>query len=88
MLPSSQILGCYYWDEISASQLVNYIAQRGNPFNTEINQCIKNVATGSQLDKKNSEFLLNTASVGGNAFAEFQKSRLEENLFSNFSMLF
>lgn len=34
-------------DKICVSQLVNYVAQRGNPFNTE-NYCMHNFATGSQ----------------------------------------
>ena len=37
------------------SQLVNYAAQRGNPFNTE-NHWIQNLATGSKNDKNVSKF--------------------------------
>ena len=42
-------------DEICVSQPENYISQRGDPFNTK-NQGIQNLATGTQLGKKVSNF--------------------------------
>ena len=64
-------------DEICVSQLENYISQRGNPFNTE-NEGIQNLATGAQLDKKTSQFLLNVIRIGKSEYAKFRKGRLEE----------
>ena len=72
-------------DEICVSQLENYISERGNPFNTE-NQGIQNLATGAQLDRKASEFLLNVIPICESAYAKFRKGRLEEKsvqLFDN-----
>ena len=64
-------------DEICVNQLVEYISKHGNPFSTE-NYDIQNLATGAQLDKKDSQFLLNVIAIGESAYAEFRKTRLEE----------
>ena len=48
---------------------VNYIAQRGNSFNTE-NHCIWNLATGSQNDKNTSKLLVKFL-CSGNKYRKF-----------------
>ena len=70
-------------DEICVNQLAEYISKYGNPFSTE-NYDIQNLATGAQLDKKDSQFLLNVIAIGESAYAEFRKTRLEEKTCLNF----
>ena len=67
--------------------LVNYVAQWGNPFNTE-NHCVQNLAVGSQLDKKASEVVLNLVLIGKNAYGEYWKSRLEKTSVKLILILF
>ena len=64
-------------DETCVNQLVEYISKYGNPFSTE-DYDIQNLATVTQLDKKDSQFLLNVIAIGESAYAEFRKTRLEE----------
>ena len=64
-------------DDICVTVMVNYIAQWGNPLNTE-NHCIEDLAVGSQLDKKASEVVLNVVLIGKNTYAEYRKSRLHK----------
>ena len=67
------------------SQLVNYISQRGNSLNIE-NQGIQNLVTGTQLDKKAFQFLLNVVPIGESAYdgrPRFEKVDMRKNLFDN-----
>ena len=64
-------------DEICVNQLVQHTSKHGNPFSTE-NYDIQNLATGAQLDKKDSQFLLNMIAIGESVYVEFRKTRLEE----------
>ena len=64
------------------SQLVNYISQRGNSLNIE-NQGIQNLVTGTQLDKKAFQFLLNVVPIGESAYdgrPRFEKVDMRKNL--------
>ena len=56
-------------DEICVSQLQNFISKWGSPFNTE-NQGIQQLATGTQLDKKGSQFLLNVIPIDESAVSK------------------
>ena len=71
-------------DQENISLLVDYILERGNPFNTDKPSEIFNIATGTKLNEEESQFLLHCISLGESARDEFYESRLKvktTNLF-------
>ena len=57
---------------------MDYILERGNPFNTDEPSEITNIATGAKVEKFEKYFLLNCISLGQDARDEFYKSRFKE----------
>ena len=57
---------------------MDYILERGNPFNTDKPSEITNIATGAKVEKFEKYFLLNCISLGQDARDEFYRSRFKE----------
>ena len=74
-------------DEICVKQLVDYMAQRGNPFETSGHNVVKNIVTGTHLETETLEFLTKSIQIGEDAYTEFRKSRLDEKSVKLFAVI-
>ena len=63
-------------DQTYIQQLVDYISDRGNPFDPE-NSTMKNLVTGATLDAATTSFLLDSVVKGAEAYVKFVKERLD-----------
>ena len=63
-------------DQTYIQQLVDYISDRGNPFDPE-NSTMKNLVTGATLDTATTSFLLDSVVKGAEAYDKFVKERLD-----------
>ena len=70
-------------DKTHVNQLVIYISQRGNPFDSK-DTTLKNIATGASLSKESTSFFLNCVKNGEESYQKFVDERLDKkssNLF-------
>ena len=51
-------------DEECVEQIVTYIAERNNPFDTSITTKVTNIMTGKEVNKETSSFLINCIKKG------------------------
>ena len=75
-------------DQTYIQQLVDYISDRGNPFDPE-NSTMKNLVTGATLDAATTSFLLDFVVEGTEAYDKFVKECLDcksVNLFDKIPM--
>ena len=63
-------------DQTYIQQLVDYISDRGNPFDLE-NSTMKNLVTGATLNAATTSFLLDSVVKGTEAYDKFVKERLD-----------
>ena len=74
-------------NEKSVSLLMEYVLQRGNPFNTGKHKDIINIATGTRVDEDETNFLLSRISLGETARDEFYESCLKEKSLKLFDTI-
>ena len=63
-------------DEECVEQIVTYIAERNNPFDTSITTNVTNIVTGKEVNKETSSFLINCIKKGEENYNEFRQARL------------
>ena len=73
-------------DKASINQVVSYISNRGNPFDSE-SKSIKNLATGATLEAESSSFLLSCVGKGEEAYNKLVKERLQTKMVKLFDKI-
>ena len=71
-------------DEECVVQIVNYIEERNNPFDTSSVTKLTNLITGKEMSKETSCILLDRIKTGENSYNRFREARLvdkKEKLF-------
>ena len=63
-------------DEECIQQIVTYIAERNNPFDTAITTKVTNIVTWKEVNKETSSFLINCIRKGEENYNEFRQARL------------
>ena len=63
-------------DEECVEQIVTYIAERNNPFDTSITTNVTNIVTEKEVNKETSSFLINCIKKSEENYNEFRQARL------------
>ena len=63
-------------DEECVEQIITYIGERKNPFDTAITTKVTNIVTGKEINKETSSFLINCIKKGEENYNEFRQARL------------